>query len=204
MKGLVIIGAGGHGKVVSDIAHLVGYKKIIFLDDNSSLKKCGEYDVLGKTEDCIKFKDYDFVVAVGNNEARKNIQEKLTKIGCNIVTLIHPDAVISKSAKIAKGTVVMAGVVINSEATIGEGCIINTCASVDHECEIGNFVHISVGVHLAGNVIISEKTFMGMGSCVINNISINSCATVGAGAVVVKDIDDCGVYVGVPAVKVTL
>ena len=198
MKSLIIIGASGHGRVAADIACILGYKKIQFLDDSDNCSM----PVLGKVCDFKKFvKTHDFFVGIGNNEIRKNITKTLVNGGANIVSLVHPDAVISKSAVIGRGVVVMAGAVINCGAIVGDGAIINTCSSVDHDCEVGDFTHISVGAHLAGTVNVGDGTFVGVGATVINNIQICGECMIGAGAVVVKNIEDKGTYVGVPARK---
>ena len=199
-KRIVIIGAGGHGKVVADLAKLSGYEDIIFLDDNLSQKRCGQYFVQGDSGDINKY-SCDFIVAVGNSEVRKRKINELDKNNKNIVSLIHPRAVVAESVTIGRGSVVMAGAVINADASIGEGCIINTCASVDHDCKVGNYVHISVGAHVSGTVTINENTWIGAGATVINNLDITANCIVGAGALVVKDIVDSGVYVGVPVKK---
>lgn len=196
MKKLIIIGAGGHGRVVSETAKLNGYEVIDFLDDADNQA------TVGKVADFIKYIcDFEFIVAIGNNKVRMKIQSDLKKSGANIVSLVHPNATVSESASIGKGTVVMAGAVINAGAVVGDGAIINTCASVDHDCRIGNFSHISVGARICGTVEIGDCTWIGAGATVINNINICGGSTVGAGAVVVKDINISGTYVGVPAEK---
>lgn len=196
MKKIIIIGAGGHGRVVAETAKLNGYKEIDFLDD------ADKQTAVGRVADFIKYiGEADFIVSIGNNAVRMKIQSDLIKSGANVVSLIHPNASVSESAAIGKGTVVMAGAVINAGAVIGDGAIINTCASVDHDCKIGDFSHISVGARICGTVAIGDGTWIGAGATVINNINICSRSTVGAGAVVVKDIDEIGTYVGVPAEK---
>lgn len=201
-KSLIIIGAGGHGKVAADIAFKVGYKNIIFFDNNDSIKECSSFRVLGKLDMSEKYKCWDFFVAIGNAYRRQEISEILNEKECNIVSLIHPNAVISRRVKVGNGTVVMAGAVINSDAVIGDGCIINTASSVDHDCVVEDYAHISVGAHLAGSVFIGKKTWIGAGATVSNNIRICGECMVGAGAVVIKNIDKKGTYVGVPAVKI--
>lgn len=198
LERLIIIGASGHGRVCADIAELVGYKEIVFLDDNPMVKSCGGYPVLGTREYVSKIEGNLFV-AIGNCAARQSILKRLPKD--RIVTLIHPQAIISRTAKVGLGSVVVGGAVINSNAVIGEGCIINTLSSVDHDCNIGDFVHVAVGCHLAGTVEVGNYCFLGAGSTVINNIRICGYTTIGAGAVVVNDITTPGVYVGVPARK---
>ena len=195
MRRLVIIGAGGHGKVVADIAKSNCYEDIIFLDDNKNIKKCGNYDVVGSISDIKKYTEYDFFVAIGNSSIRKRIQDKLE----NLVTLIHPNAIIAENVSIGQGSVVMAGAVINSDTVIGSGCIVNTCASIDHDCRVEDFVHCSVGSHICGTVCIGHGTCVGAGAIIINNIDICPECVIGAGAVVTQNIYCRGVYIGLPA-----
>lgn len=96
----------------------------------------------------------------------------------------------------------MAGAIINPESKIGKGCIINTTSSVDHECEIDNYVHMAVGAYLCGNVKVGKYTWIGAGTTVRNNISICGQCMVGAGSVVLKDIEEPGIYIGVPAKRI--
>lgn len=196
MKKLAVIGASGHGKVIADIALRLGYENIVFFDDNAAIKECAGFPVVGKINDAIVI-ECDKIVAIGNSKIRERIQSKI-----KTVTLIHPDAIISRRVKIGEGTVVMAGAVVNSDAVIGNGCIINTGASVDHDCVIGDYTHISVGAHIAGTVIVGNNTWVGAGSIVSNNVNICNNCFIGAGAVVVKDIKEEGTYVGVPVRKI--
>lgn len=200
---IVIIGASGHGKVIADIAMLNGYKEILFLDDDQTKKKNGIYDVVGTTQDIDRYKDhYDFMIAIGNNDIKKNINEILEKKGIIQPVLIHPKATIDPTVKIASGTVIMANAVINADTQIGKGCIINTAVTVDHDCNVSNFVHFSPGAHTAGTVEIGESTWIATGASIINNITIIDHCVVGAGAVVIDDINERGTYVGVPARRI--
>lgn len=204
MRRLVIIGAGGHGKVVADCAARMGYGDIVFLDDDKRVKKCGCYPVVGTGSEFERFVEQgeiatDFFVAVGDGTIRRKIQMEIRRAGAGIATLIHPAVVIGNDVEIKSGTVIMAGAVINPGSRIGEGCIINTSSSVDHDCRIGDFVHIAVGVHIAGNVDVGERTWIGAGVTVSNNRKICGGCMIGAGAVVVEDIEVIGTYVGVPA-----
>ena len=194
MRRLIIIGASGHGKVIADMAEKNGYEEIVFLDDNENVKECAGFPVVGKVCDAPNIVG-DKIVAIGNAKIRQKIQDEL----CNVVTLIHPSAVISRRVVVGAGSVVMAGAVINSDAIIGNGCIINTGSSVDHDCRLGDYVHISVGAHIAGTVEIGSATWIGAGAIISNNIEICDNCMIGAGAVVVKNIEQPGVYVGVPA-----
>ncbi len=196
---LVIIGAGGHGKVVADIAIKIGYTDIAFADDHAE-GSCMNYPILCKCSSLALQNDgnTDFVIAVGDNRIRKRIAEQHN---LNWVTLIHPSAQIGTNAKIGIGTVVMAGAVINACADVGQHCIINTGAVVEHDNRIGHYVHISPNAALGGTVSIGECTHVGIGVSVKNNINICENCMIGAGAVVVKNIVESGTYMGIPSKK---
>lgn len=189
MKNVVIIGAGGHGKVVADIVRASGDNFVGFLDDAS---KPG---VIGRVSDANKYPDAEFIIAIGNADIRKRISGADVKW----YTAIHPTAVISPSAKIGVGTVVMPNSVINAGAKVGKHCIVNTGAIVEHDNELGDYVHVSVGAKLGGTVKVGDSTWIGIGATVSNNINICGGCMIGAGAVVVKDINESGTYIGVPA-----
>lgn len=198
---LIIVGTGGHGKVVLDIAKQNGYTDISFLADNPQGEIWCGYPVLGTSLDALQYPDAVFIVAVGNTAVRKQIQKRLSLQGLQFATLIHPSAIVAEDTVIGEGSVIVAGAVINPGAVLGKGVIVNTCASVDHDCLIGDFVHIAVGAHISGTVAIGECTWIGAGAIVSNNISVAAGCTVGAGAVVIKHIRESGTYIGVPAKK---
>lgn len=179
------------------------WQSIAFLDDDEFIKTSMGLEVIGKTADAFTYKEEsDFFVAIGSNDARKKIQEKLIEQGLSVVSLIHPSAVIGTDVEIGTGSVLMAGVVINSSSRIGKGCIINTSSNLDHDNVVENYVHISPGVRIAGSVGIGKGTWLGIGSVISNNVNICSGCKVGAGTVVVKDITEPGTYVGVPVRKI--
>jgi sugar O-acyltransferase (sialic acid O-acetyltransferase NeuD family) len=179
------------------------WQSFAFLDDDESIKTSMGLEVIGKTADAFTYKDEaDFFVAIGNNAVRERVQVKLIEQGLNVLSLIHPSAVIGTDVEIGIGTAVMAGVVINSSTRIGKGCIINTSASLDHDNVIEDYVHISPGVNIAGTVKVGKGSWIGIGSVVSNNVNICSGCKVGAGAVVVKDITEPGTYVGIPVRKI--
>lgn len=200
---IVFIGAGGHGKVCAEIASMYEYDEILFLDDDTRLSHCGKYKVFGVVKDFVKFVDdsTDFFISIGDVFVRQRIQDTIEEAGGRIVTLIHPNAVISKDVKINAGSVVMAGTVINSGTWIGKSVIINTSSSVDHDCVIGERCHIAVGAHICGTVNIGAGTWIGAGAVVSNNVNICSYCMIGAGAVVVRNINEAGTYLGIPAEK---
>lgn len=196
---LVIVGAGGHGKVIADIAIKTGYTDIVFIDDNA-IGDCLGYPIVGTCEiiESLNENKNDFVIAVGNNKIRRRIAEQHN---VNWVSLIHPSAQIGADANIGKGTVVMAGAIINSCAKIGSHCIINSGAIIEHDNTIEDYVHVSPKAALGGTVYIGKGTHIGIGATVKNNVEICENCTIGAGAVVVKNIKESSTYIGIPAKK---
>ena len=190
-----LYGASGHGKVVKDILNANGIKVEAFLDDNLDVDKCGGKPVLHDATGLSPI-----IVSVGVNCVRKMIVERITVGNPTIefATAIHPSAIVSPSAKIGEGTVVMAGVVINADAKIGKHCIVNTGTSIDHECVVENYCHIAPGVNISGDTHVGEGTWVGVGSCVMQGIKIGKNCMIGAGSVVVRDIPDGVVAYGNP------
>lgn len=194
MKNVIIIGSGGHGRVVADIVRAAGDSVAGFLDDSRTSE-----EVLGTTGDYAKFASDDtaFVIAVGNARIRERLSASMNN--CKWYTAIHPSAVISPDARIGEGTVIAPNAVVNSGASIGRHCIVNTAAVVEHDNMIEDFVHVSVGAKLGGTVSIGRSTWVGIGAVVSNNISVCGGCMLGAGTVVVRDITQPGKYIGVPA-----
>lgn len=194
-KQVVIMGAGGHAKVVADIIKKSGDIVVGFLDDFSQ----GEH-IIGKINDCKKFANCSFVIAIGSNKVRQDIYREYSEL--DYYTAIHPKAVISESVTIGIGSVVMANAVINADAKIGMHSIINTSSVVEHDNIIGDYVHVSPGTVLCGTVTVGDSTHIGAGAVVRNNITICENCIIGCGACVVKDIIKPGAYVGVPAKEI--
>ena len=200
---LLIIGAGGHGRVIADIADRAGcYKSIAFLDDCPPTVPLS-HSYLGACSNAqLYLKDYDVIVAIGNTDVRADFMSRLSALQASFATIISPDAVVARDVVLGEGTVVMPGTVINTGARIGVGVIINTASSVDHDCTVGDFCHVSVGSHLCGKVTVGDRVWVGTGATVINRIAICADCMIGAGAVVVRNINESGTYIGVPAKKV--
>ena len=200
-KDVIVIGAGGHAKVIADIVRKSGDNLVGFLDDS---KEAGTefFDafILGNTDSYGEYQDKEFIIAIGNNATREKIALKLQ--GVSFYTAIHPTAVIAEGVCVGEGTCVMANAVMNADAKIGKHCIINTASVVEHDNVISDYVHISPAAALAGTVTVGKGTHIGIGANVKNNTEICAEVVVGAGAVVVKNIAEAGTYVGVPARKV--
>ncbi|MBL4932603.1 NeuD/PglB/VioB family sugar acetyltransferase [Clostridium paridis] len=166
---LLILGAGGHGRVVAEAAELQGiWDDIAFLDDRDNLNKVLNFNVVGKIADYKKFRNkFNYViVAIGNNEFRLELIDKLKEENYELAVIIHPTAIISKYATIDEGTVILAGAVVNTSTSIGNGCIINISAVVDHDCKLGNGVHVSSGAIVRSMCTISDLSYIDAGSLV--------------------------------------
>lgn len=202
-KRIVIIGAGGHGKVVADLCDLLDeWREIVFLDDRyPALEMWEEWRVIGRSSELSQLAvgGCDFALGIGSNAARIKVMEEVERCGGKLPSLIHPRAVVSKRSLVGNGTVIFANAAVNIGVRIGKGVIINTGASVDHDCRLGAGVHICPGAHLAGSVRVGDLTMIGVGSSVKQGISIGAGVLVGAGAAVVSDIPEGCVVTGVPA-----
>ncbi len=201
---LMVVGAGGHGKVVADAARLAAaHRELAFFDDRfPELQTAGgHWPVIGKLEDIASpdFAGDEFVVAIGDNRRRLQVQDTLIRLQRTLATIIHPAAIVSSYARIGRGSVVFAGAVINVDAQLGEACIVNTAASIDHDCVLGRGVHLSPGVRLGGGVRIGNASWVGIGAVVRQDIEIGADVVVGAGAAVVSDVASGLTVLGVPA-----
>lgn len=201
---ITIIGQGGHSKVIQDIiSSNKEYEIVAYLDDRYGDTTVvdniyfGPISAAQKILDC--FDNIKFIIAIGNNKARKSITQKLDLSDDYYATLIHKTAVVSPSAKIGYGTVIMPNAVINADAQIGNHIIINTSSVVEHDNKLNDFVHVSPGSTLTGSVEIEEGTHIGAGATVIPNVKIGKWSVIGAGAVVTHDIPSNCTAVGIPA-----
>jgi sugar O-acyltransferase (sialic acid O-acetyltransferase NeuD family) len=202
MKKIAIIGAGGHAKVVREIAEAIGYEIVchIVLENEVNISKLYFSDSEFKNN----FDSTDVLLANGIGSissagARKKAFEKYSQEGFNFPVLIHPSSVVSKSANLGKGTVVMAGTIVQAEVQTGDNVILNSRSVIDHDCSIGSHSHIATGAVLSGGVVIGGDCHIGAGSCLRNNIKIGNNIIIGVGAVVVGDLSIAGTYIGVPA-----
>ena len=202
MKNLLIVGAGGHGRIVADSAIAGGrYKQIGFLDDRlDTLKLPGTQSILGPVSAASRFlgEYHSAFVAIGDNPLRLELICKLSKLGFELPTIINPTAYVGSDVTIGMGSVLLANTVVNTGSVLGVGVIVNTGATIDHDNSLGDGVHVSPGAHLAGEVSVGACSWIGTGAAVIPQVKIGSHVMVGAGAVIIHDISDGDTVVGVP------
>ncbi|CAG9613435.1 Putative acetyltransferase EpsM [Bacillus rhizoplanae] len=201
---IVMIGQGGHSKVVRDIILSNNEYEIVgYLDDryeDIAIVDNIYFGPISTAHEMINyFNQIKFVIAIGDNKVRKLIVEKLCLSENYYATLIHKTAVVSPSAKIGNGTVVMPNVVINADTQIGNHVIINTGSVVEHDNIVGDFVHISPHVTLTGSVIIEEGAHIGAAATMIPSAKVREWSIIGAGSVVINDIPPNCTAVGIPA-----
>ncbi len=202
MSGVLVLGAGGHGKVVADILMSQGILVRGFLDDNPAIwgeRRLG-IPILGGIEAYAEFDPTGLILGVGEIAMRKEIVARLDYrahfLWCNA---IHPRATVARSVRLGRGIAVMAGAVVNPDAILGNHCVINTGATVDHDCAIGTHAHVAPGAHLAGGVQVGVGAMIGIGASITPAQRIGTDAIVAAGAVVINDVLDGLVVKGVPA-----
>jgi acetyltransferase EpsM len=203
MNPIVVIGEGGHSKVIQDIITAVNdYKIVTILDDKYEdvQKRAGIfYGPISAVSSIInEYKNIKFIVAIGNNQFRSEIVNRIGLSKERFATLIHPTAIISPTARIGEGTVVMPNCVINANTEIGKHVIINTGAIVEHDNHISDYAHISPNATLTGNVTVGEGTHIGASATVIPGIKIGEWSIVGAGSTVIRDIPPFSKAVGSP------
>jgi len=191
-----IFGCSGHGKVIAELAEMLNLRIDAFIDDNPKRKHFGQIPIYSASEKLNLDTNSYIIIGVGNNKIRKMLSNRFNCY--NLFTLIHSSAIVSTSAKIENGTVVMGNVIVNAEAQIGKHVILNSAAIIEHNCIIEDFAHISPGVTLSGNIIIGEGTHIGSGATVIPGVKIGKWCTIGAGTVVLQDIPDGATVVGNP------
>jgi UDP-perosamine 4-acetyltransferase len=197
-KKIVLIGGGGHCKVVIDTIRKAKTYEITGIVDSSlkagsdvaGIKVLGNDDILPQLYDQgIKYA-FISVGSIGDCGIRVKLYESLKKTGFELPAIAHPAAVIADDVELGEGTFIAAGVVINPGTKIGKNAIINTSSSIDHDCGIGDFVHIAPGVTLSGGVNIGSRTHIGTGASIVQYKNIGRNQFIKAGNVVSEDLPD--------------
>ena len=202
----VIVGAGGHGRVVLDILVNAGNHEILgFVDSNPDMagKRIDGQRILGSL-DALKHLRHSLnvegaVVAIGDNGVRRDFADSIEAMGLTLIDAIHPSANLAHNVTLGRNVVISAGALVCAHCQIGDSVILNTGCIVDHESMIGTATHICPGARLAGRVTVESGAFVGIGATVTQNLRIGYEAIVGAGAVVISDVSPLTTVVGVPA-----
>ena len=195
---IILVGAGGHGKVVLATLRACGLEVALAVDDDPG--KHGEWLGLPVVAPEGRLDGRSAVLGIGNNELRARFSRRFERTSW--VVAIHPRAFVDPSASIEPGTVVLAGAIVQAGARIGRHVIVNTGATVDHDCLLADYVHVCPGVHLAGGVLVEEGALIGIGAVATPGVRIGAWSPVGAGAALVRNVEPRSTAVGVPARRI--
>ncbi len=199
---LLVIGGGGHGRVVAETAQLSGlFERIAVIDEKAvegwrlPLIECyaSERHIAAHPE------EWCFVVAIGHAPTRRRLFSSYSLAGFRAACVIHPGASVSRSAELGEGVAVLAGAIVAAQARIGQGAIVNHNAVVEHDCHLGAFAHMAPGSVMAGGSSLGDESFLGACASIRHGIAVGSGITIGNGAAVIHSLDQPGIYVGVPA-----
>lgn len=203
---MIIVGAGGHAKVLADALIAIGcpVKGFVDVDRAKWGSRVLDLPVLGGAELILEYPRSSVCLvngigSVASMALRRDVYARFAAIGYNFGTVIHPSAIIAKTVQLGAGVQVMAGAVIQADTTIGENTIINTRAAIDHDCLVGRHCHIAPGCVISGGVHIEDEVHLGVGAVVRQNVCLRRAVVVGAGAVVISNFDEGKKIVGVPA-----
>ncbi len=198
MPKIIIVGKGEQGLVTKNVLGKDPQNQIEgFLDDN----KTGD-DVLGGIADASKYKDSKFIVAIGDNKARKQVYIDMKKEDFEFVNAIHPAAVIEDDVEIGENVFIGALTYINIGTKIGNNTIINNGCVIEHDNFLGDHCHVAPKVATAGRVQIGNECFIGIGSVLIDGVDVRDNVTIGASSNVIKNVEEEGVYYGNPAKQI--
>ena len=196
-ESVVVVGAGGHAKVVVSLLQSLDVHVAGIVDDDPQKRgvKILGVEVMGAIDPASQVADQG-VLAIGSNEVRQRLALDLS---LDWGVFVHPTAWVHPTVELGPGTVIFSGAIVQPDTWIGSHAIVNTGACVDHDCRVGDFSHLAPGVSLAGGVTVGQGTLMGIGSCASPGVEIGDWVTVGAGAAVVRDLAAGVTAVGVPA-----
>lgn len=201
-RNIVVIGAGGHAKVLIDCLRFAGWNVIGCTDADPSPRTCAGVPVLGNDDVLRRLRtegvEHAFC-ALGSNLARDRVGDELLALEFSLPSVLGPGSNVAPSVQVGRGAAILPGASVNIDSVIEDLAIINTNASVDHDGVIGRAAHIGPGAALAGCVEVGPRTFVATGSAVIPGRRIGADAIVGAGSVVVRDIPARAVAYGNPA-----
>jgi sugar O-acyltransferase (sialic acid O-acetyltransferase NeuD family) len=205
-KPVIILGAGGHARVLIDALQQSGTEIMGVTDPDKTLwgQIFMEAEVLGPDEKILDIHPERVLLvnALGSTKttkARQALFETWQRNGYSFASVIHPKAVVAPSVSLAEGVQILAGAIINPSTKVGVNSIVNTGAVLEHDCIVSHHVHIAPGVRIAGNVTIGQGTHVGIGSTILQGLEIGENCLVAAGAVVIRSVPDNALVMGVPA-----
>ena len=207
---VVLLGAGGHAKVVLDALRAQGIRVDGVVDPELAKTESvwRALPVLGSDADLLKLDPTDFLVANGvgslpGNYLRQKLFKKFKSAGFNFLSVVHPSTFIGSGVVLGEGVQIMAGSIIQPDCQVGNNSIVNTGATLDHDCMIGEDVHIAPGVTVSGNVLIEDGVHIGTGASIIQGVTIGRETVIGAGTVVVKSVPEYSKLIGIkPRLKI--
>jgi sugar O-acyltransferase (sialic acid O-acetyltransferase NeuD family) len=204
---IIIVGAGGHAKVVLEALRRGGTEILGLVD--SDREKAGKSllgaPIIGGDEAVAEYAPGDIWLAIGLGpiSQRRKLFDAFKDHAYEFANVIHPAATIADSVQLGEGVQIMAGAIIQADARIGDNVIINTGATIDHDCVIGGHVHIAPGATLAGSVRIGAGSLVGAGSTILENVGVGKDCIIAGGAVVISDVADDETVAGVPAIPIS-
>lgn len=208
---VLILGAGGHGRVVLDILlQAREYDVVGFLDSNADIhgRRVDGIPVRGGIDELEKIRAElnvgGVIIAIGDNGVRRGLARQIQQTGLELINAIHPSVTLAYNATIGRNVVIAAGAVVCANCQIGDSVILNTGCIIDHQTMVGEGTHICPGVRIAGRVKIEPGVFVGIGATVVPKVTLGCESIVGAGAVVLEDVLPMATVVGVPAIPVKL
>lgn len=208
---VLILGAGGHGRVVLDILHQAGQHEVIgFLDNNDAIhgRRVDGIPVLGRIDELSRHAGEQgtdgVIVAIGDNGVRRGLARTVDAAGLELISAVHPSATLARSATVGRNAVIAAGAVVCAHCQIGNSVILNTGCIIDHYTVVGEGSHVCPGVRVAGRVNIEPGVFVGIGATVVPKVTLGCEAIIGAGSVVLQDVPALATMVGVPARQIKL
>jgi sugar O-acyltransferase (sialic acid O-acetyltransferase NeuD family) len=209
MSDLIVVGGGGHAKVVISIISKLGCYRLLGYTDLKDRGKLLDVPFLGSDEvlksSSVKSPKPDLVLGLGQvglGDLRRELWERLRPYAMNFPPLVSPDATVNEAVSIADSAVVCDGAVVNAGAHLGCGAIVNTNSTIEHDVVLEEWVHVGPGATICGDTLVGERSMIGAGAVVIEGIKIIAGCLVGAGATVTRDLNDPGVYVGSPARRI--
>ncbi len=200
---IVIIGAGGHGRVCADVARRAGYAVSAFCDPAfEQVSEILGVEVLSHSERELFENwpdDTQLVIGIGDNTRRLSIAGDAARHGVPLAVLVDPSAIVSPSAHLGEGAVIMPGAVVNAEAFVGRASLVNSAAVVEHGARVGEGAHIGPGACLTGDTHVGARTLVGARATLVPGVRTGDDAIIGAGAVVTREAGDGARLMGVPA-----